>query len=156
MKFTSQEEYGLRCLVRLGNSYDSGIGLTIPDISNNEGISEDNVAKTLRLLRLNGYLDSERGRNGGYTLTKHPKDILIGDVMNILGGKFFESTYCQIHSPDLVICTHSTDCSIRSFWQLIQKSIDQVMNNLTLQDLLNSEKTVFEETAKKIDLQQAS
>lgn len=156
MKFTPQEEYGLRCLVRLGNSYESGIALTIPDISNNEGISEDNVAKTLRLLRLNGYLDSERGRNGGYTLTKHPKDILIGEVMNILGGKFFESTYCQINNADFAICTHSTDCSIRSFWQLIQKSIDQVMNNLTLHDLLNSEKTVFEETAKKIDLQQAS
>ena len=44
MKFTTQEEYGLRCLVRLGYSYTKGIGLTIPDISNSEGISEDNIA----------------------------------------------------------------------------------------------------------------
>lgn len=156
MKFTTQEEYGLRCLVRLGNSYTKGMGLTIPDISNSEGISEDNVAKTLRLLRLNGYLESERGRIGGYSLVKHPKDIVIGKVMNILGGKFFESSYCQFHTTELTMCTHSTDCSIRSFWQLIQKSIDQVMNNLTLQDLLNSEKTVFEETSKKIDLFEAN
>lgn len=156
MKFTTQEEYGLRCLVRLGNSYTKGGGLTIPDISSNEGISEDNVAKTLRLLRLNGYLESERGRIGGYSLTKHPKDILIGDVMGILGGKFFESSYCQLHNSESITCTHSTDCSIRSFWQLIQKSIDQVMNNLTLQDLLNSEKIFFEETNKKIEVQEST
>jgi len=154
MKFTTQEEYGLRCLVRLGYSYTKGIGLTIPDISNSEGISEDNIAKTLRILRLNGFLESERGRIGGYTLTKPPHEIVIGKVMNILGGKFFDSSYCQNHNTELTICTHSPDCSIRSFWQLIQKSIDQVMNNLTLQDLLNSEKFFFEETTKKIEVQE--
>ncbi|MEE9430010.1 MAG: Rrf2 family transcriptional regulator, partial [Melioribacteraceae bacterium] len=89
MKFTTQEEYGLRCLVRLGYAYSQGIGLTIPDISNEEGISEHNIAKTLRILRLGGFLESERGRTGGYTLTKSPKEIVIGNVMNVLGGKFF-------------------------------------------------------------------
>jgi hypothetical protein len=33
MKFTSQEEYGLRLLVRLGYAHFKGIGLTIPEIS---------------------------------------------------------------------------------------------------------------------------
>jgi Rrf2 family transcriptional regulator, iron-sulfur cluster assembly transcription factor len=140
MKFTPQEEYGLRCLVRLGYAYSKGVGLTIPDISNSEGISDNNIAKTLRILRLNGFLESERGRTGGYTLTKPPKEINIGKVMNVLGGKFFESTYCQTNSSDFEICTHSPDCSIRSFWQIIQSSIDNVMNSLTLQDLMSDEK----------------
>jgi len=144
MKFTTQEEYGLRCLVRLGYAYRHGIGLTIPDISNSEGISEHNIAKTLRILRINGYLESERGRTGGYTLTKPPEDIIIGRVMNVLGGKFFDSSYCENHTSDLTLCTHSPDCSIRSFWQILQKSIDNVMNNLTLTDLLSEEKEFIE------------
>ncbi|MCW8850139.1 MAG: Rrf2 family transcriptional regulator, partial [Melioribacteraceae bacterium] len=85
MKFTSQEEYGLRLLVRLGYAHNSGIGLTIPEISGKEQISEHNVAKTLRILRMGGFLESERGRLGGYTLTRNPDQIIIGEVMNVLG-----------------------------------------------------------------------
>jgi Rrf2 family protein len=150
MKFTSQEEYGLRLLVRLGYAHKNGVGLTIPEISSKEQITEHNVAKTLRILRMSGFLESERGRSGGYTLTREPNEIVIGDVMNILGGKFFESTYCESHSSDLSICNHTPDCSIRSFWKIIQNSIDSVMNNLTLNDLMGTEKLFFEETNKKI------
>ena len=150
MKFTSQEEYGLRLLVRLGYAHRTGNGLTIPEISSTENISEHNVAKILRILRLGGFLESERGRSGGYTLTRDPRNINVGDVMNSLGSKFFESTFCETHSPDLTICTHTPDCSIRSFWMIIQNSIDKVMQGLTLEDLLGSEQLFFEETTKKI------
>lgn len=150
MKFTSQEEYGLRLLVRLGYAHKKGVGLTIPDISNKELISEHNVAKTLRILRLGGFLESERGRTGGYTLTKNPDDIIIGDVMDVLGGKFFDTKYCEGHAADIAICTHTPDCSIRSFWKIIQTSIDNVMNKLSLADLMGNEKVFFEETNKKI------
>ena len=150
MKFTSQEEYGLRLLVRLGYSHSNGVGLTIPEISIKEQITEHNVAKILRSLRLGGFLESERGRTGGYTLTRDPKEINIGDVMNVLGNKFFDSTFCETHAPDLSICTNTHDCSIRSFWRIIQRSIDKVMEGLTLSDLMGNEREFFEETNKKI------
>lgn len=150
MKFTSQEEYGLRLLVRLGYAHKEGVGLTIPDISHKELISEHNVAKTLRILRLGGFLESERGRTGGYTLTNNPDNIIIGDVMDVLGGKLFDTKYCEGHTSDIAICTHTPDCSIRSFWKIIQTSIDNVMNKLSLADLMGNEKVFFEETNKKI------
>jgi Rrf2 family iron-sulfur cluster assembly transcriptional regulator len=40
----------------------------------------------------------------------------------------------------LKICTHSVDCSARSLWQMVQGSIDQVLDRITLQDLVSSEK----------------
>lgn len=150
MKFTSQEEYGLRLLVRLGQVHNKGLGLTIPEISAKENITEHNVAKILRVLRLGGFLESERGRIGGYTLTRKPEEINIGDVMNVLGDKFFETSYCENHSPDLTLCTNSTDCTIRSFWKIIQNSIDKVVDNLTLKDLIGSEDYFYQEISKKI------
>ena len=150
MKFTSQEEYGLRLLVRLANAYSLGVGFTIPELSSKEDITEHNVAKILRVLRLGGFLESERGRTGGYTLTRKPEEINIGDVMDVLGNKFFETSYCENHSSNLSLCTHTPDCTIRSFWKIIQNSIDNVINNLTLKDLLATESYFFEETNKKI------
>ncbi len=152
MKFTAQEEYGLRCLVSLGYAYKDGIGLTIPELSNKEGISEHNIAKTLRILRLGGFLESERGRLGGYTLTKPPEQINIANVMNILGGKFFEASYCEINSPDASICTHSLNCTVRSFWQILQNQIDKVMSNLTLQDLMGSESKTYSINKNKVEV----
>ena len=54
MKLSSQEEYGLRCLLRVGREGD-GASLTIPELSRAEGISEPNVAKMMRVLRRGGF-----------------------------------------------------------------------------------------------------
>jgi Rrf2 family protein len=67
MKFSSQEEYGLRCLLRLAQEGDDG-SMTIPAISQSEGISQAYVAKLMRILRRGGLVESVRGKVGGYTL----------------------------------------------------------------------------------------
>ena len=50
MKLTTQEEYGLRCLLRLGRE-GAGQSLTIAELSRQEGISAPNVAKMMGILR---------------------------------------------------------------------------------------------------------
>jgi len=139
MKFSAQEEYGLRFLLRMGKFYGVKDGFTIPEISGLEGVSQHTVAKILRLLRLGGFLESERGQSGGYTLTRSPEEIKIGEVMTVLGGKLFDDSFCQTHSGAKNICLNSIDCSIRSLWRMIQDSVDKVVENLTLKDLLVSE-----------------
>lgn len=143
MKFSAQEEYALRCLISIGRFYGIKEGLTIPDISKREGISQHTVAKTLRQLRIGGFLDSERGHTGGYALTRTPEEIKIGDVLHSLGGKLYDDEFCQTHSGANGICSNSTDCSIRSLWRVIQDAVDSVTTGLTLKDLLGTEDDVF-------------
>ena len=69
MKLTSQEEYGLRCLLRIARQGEGG-ALTIPEISEAEGISSYYVAKLMRILRRGGFVTSARGQAGGYTLSR--------------------------------------------------------------------------------------
>ena len=142
MKFSSQEEYGIRCLIRIGKS-GSPNGLTIPEISELEGLSPSNVAKILRILRLGKFVESARGQTGGYKLAREPKDIKISNVMNALGGKLYEESFCDSHSGALNICTNSVDCSVRSLWSTIQNMLDGVLSKVTLEDLLGKEKQVI-------------
>ncbi|MCH7516011.1 MAG: Rrf2 family transcriptional regulator [Bacteroidetes bacterium] len=141
MKFSSQEEFGMRLLLRIAKS-DSPHGLTIPEISVLEGISISNAGKILRILRLGGFVDSARGQTGGYKLTKPPNEIIVNDVMIILGGKLYESNFCDLHAGTENICTNSIDCSIRSLWRTIQRMIDDVLIQISLQDLLGKEEDV--------------
>lgn len=143
MKFSAQEEYALRCLISIGRFYGIKEGITIPEISKREGITQHTVAKTLRQLRISGFLESERGHTGGYALSRPPEEIKIGDVLISLGGKLYDDKFCNSHAGLDGLCLNSTDCSIRSLWRIIQDAVDNVTKSLTLKDLLGSENDVF-------------
>src|SRR4029453_5398611 len=137
MKLTSQEEYGLRCLLRVGREAD-GASLTIPELSRAEGISEPNVAKMMRILRRGGFVTSTRGQSGGYALSRPADQILLGPVLAALGGRLYEPAFCDGHSGREQACTHMPDCSIRSVWRLVQRAVDEVLEKITLKDLLKT------------------
>jgi Rrf2 family protein len=141
MKFSTQEEYGLRLLLRIAKS-ESQHSLTIPELSEVEGLSSANTAKILRALRLAGFIDSARGQTGGYKLNQPADKILISDVLTALGGKLYESNFCDLHSGVENICNNSIDCSIRSIWKTVQNVLDSVLSKFTLQDLLGKEEDV--------------
>jgi len=143
LKFNSQEEYGLRCLLRIAYS-KSPNGLTIPEISGAEKLTQANAAKILRLLRLGGFIESARGQAGGYKLSRPPEQIVIADILNALGGKLFEASFCSDYSGVDIVCTHSIDCSIRSLWRAVQTAIDGVVTKTTLRDLMGKESSVEE------------
>jgi Rrf2 family protein len=138
MKLSAQEEYGLRCLLRLGLDGE-GASLTISELSQREGISSPNVAKLMRVLRRGGYVHSTRGKEGGYALARPPEQINLGEALAVLGGRLYDPAFCQRHSGLESLCTHMPDCSIRSVWRLVQVAVDQVLGRLTLRDLLCSE-----------------
>lgn len=142
MKFSTQEEFGLRCLLRVAKQ-GSEKGLTIPEISKAEGITTHNTAKILRALRMGGFLDSSRGQIGGYNLSRPAGEILIKDVLDALGGKLYDGDFCNEHRGIVSVCTHSIDCSIRSLWQMLQGAVDGVLKNLTLKDLISSEEVLL-------------
>jgi len=139
MKLSANEEYGLRCLVRLAYAGFAAQSLTIPEISQAEGVSQAYAAKILRVLRKGEFVKAARGKEGGYTLARPAESIAIGDVIDALGGRLFESDFCDSHSGQVAICTRSVDCSVRSLWRAVQVAVDQVLSKTTLSDLLQNE-----------------
>ncbi len=138
MKLSSQEEYGLRCLLRIAR-HAEGQSLTIPEISQAEGISNSYAAKLMRLLRRGEFVKSVRGQAGGYTLARPANQIVVGEAMAFLGGRLFEPGFCEQHSGIEKVCTNTVDCSIRSLWRTVQLVVDQVLSKTTLKELLHNE-----------------
>jgi Rrf2 family protein len=141
MKVSALEDFGLRCLLRIGREAPGG-SLTIPELSQSEGISAANVGKIMRLLRRAGYVTSTRGQAGGYSLARPCDQIVVGDALAVLGGRLFEPGFCDRHAGFERLCTHSVDCSIRSLWRMVQGAVDEVLGKLTLKDLLCREQEV--------------
>jgi Rrf2 family protein len=149
MKLTSQEEYGLRCILSLARALLPGAGpglegtsLTVQDIARREGLSVPYAGKLIRLLGRAGLVESVRGRKGGYRLARPPESISVAQALAALGGKIYEAGTCDRYTGDRRFCVHTNDCSIRSLWSGIQILIDGVLSRTTLHDLIQTEKTM--------------
>ena len=138
MKISSQEEYGLRILLRIARCREDE-SMSIQVLSVHENISQAYAAKLTRVLRQAGYINSTPGNIGGYNLAKPASEININAVLKSLGGELFNQSFCDTYSPGSRLCTNSVDCSIRSLWTMIQHTVDQLLNKLTLQDLTGTE-----------------
>lgn len=137
MKLSTQEVYGLRCVLRIARSGKEN-GITIHEISDKEGISQAYTAKILRILRLNNLVLSERGKHGGYVLADTPGNIPVSRIVDALGGKLYESDFCYKYHPDgNKQCIPVEYCSLRNLWFSVQKAVDQVLNGVTLQDIID-------------------
>lgn len=138
MQFSAQEEYGLRCLLRLAAA-GPGKSVTLPEISQAEGISVPYAAKMMRILREGGLVTSVRGQSGGYQLVRPADKITVSEALALLGGRLFEGKFCDEHTGSEDTCTHSIDCSIRSLWRAVQSVVDRLLSRTTIHDLICSE-----------------
>jgi Rrf2 family protein len=144
MKITSQEEYGLRCLLRLAAAGE-GQSLTIPEVAAAEGMSAPYVAKLLAVLRQAGLIESVRGRAGGYRLARPAADIRLGAVMRVLGEPLFDGAdYCQRHAGTETEgnCVHHGACTLRALWLTLEQWMRHTLNQITLADLARGEQDV--------------
>jgi Rrf2 family transcriptional regulator, iron-sulfur cluster assembly transcription factor len=144
MKITAQEEYGLRCLLRLAQAGDRQ-SLTIPEIAAAEGMSAAYVGKLLAVLRQGGLIESARGRAGGYRLARPPVDIGLGSLLLVLGEPLYDDPgYCEKHRGTATEgnCVHHSACTLRGLWQTLEQWLRRTLDQITLADLMQSERDV--------------
>ena len=153
MKLSAQEEYGMRCLLRLGSrEARTGSGMTIPEISKSEGLSVSHVAKLMRILRIGGLVESVRGHTGGYRLSRPVSDITMDEAITALGGKLYDSSFCEEHARRGEMCTHYIGCSIRPLWHRVQSVIDRELSRITLADILGTPEDTQENAGELLQI----
>ncbi|HEY0434917.1 MAG TPA: Rrf2 family transcriptional regulator, partial [Chitinophagaceae bacterium] len=92
-----------------------------------------------RQLRMAGFINSTPGYKGGYILALPADKIVINAVLKSLGGALYDQQFCGSHSGVLNLCVNSVDCSSRSLWKMIQFTVDQLLDKITVADLIKSD-----------------
>ncbi len=138
MNITAQEEYGLRCLLRVAK-HASGDPMRTQEVAAAEGLSLEYAAKLMRTLKHAGFVASTRGSAGGYLLARPAREISVWEVLEALGGPLYEEQFCEAHTGSQRNCTHSTDCSIRALWRNMNGILKTALSAITLADLTRDE-----------------
>ena len=138
MKISSQEEYGLRCLMQVAQAKAP---LTIRGVARKEGLSGAYVGKLLFKLRRSGLVKSLRGAKGGYILGGAPGQMTLARVMRALSeGPLSGKQICSHYTGLKKECVHMSGCcSLRSVWNVIYESAWGALERTTLKDLIERE-----------------
>ncbi len=139
MRISAVEEYGLRCLLALARVGVDG-QLSISEIADQEGLSVPYASKLLAILRRAGLVTAERGRGGGFSIARAPRDINLYEVMTSLGGPLIDPNHCQKYSGQLNECVHVGQCSISDVLGGVAGYVQSFLSQTSLEDLLTSEK----------------
>jgi Rrf2 family protein len=148
MRITSQEEYGLRCLLQLARA-PHGQVMRVKDIAGKEGLSSAYVEKLLRILSRAGLVHSVRGLKGGYLLNRPASSVTLGEVVRALGTVQTTEYICHVFTGNQDACVHFNNCGIRSVWSGLTTYIQSFLDQTSLASLLESEYAVSERLAKR-------
>ena len=81
--FSTKGRYALRAMVDLA-THDGWISLG--DVSERQNISRKYLEQVIALMHKAGYVESLRGKGGGYRLTRKPEDYTIGEILRAAEG----------------------------------------------------------------------
>jgi len=130
MKISKKSQYGLRAMVYLAND-DSGFS-SLRMISEKEKISFSYLEKILTKLEKNGLINSKKGVQGGYLLSRPTNEIKVGEIIRALEDKIVlvECIDSKGH------CSWENSCKTMGLWKKLQTSLEKTIDSITLYDLI--------------------
>lgn len=133
LQFSRRVEYGLIALKHFAMQPRGAI-FTAKEIADEYNIPYDLLAKVLQKLAKAGLLVSLQGVRGGYTLGKHPNEISLACVIDVIDDEKPSITACGCDETEG--CERFDTCTIREPLEKIQREINSLFENLTLQQIL--------------------
>ncbi len=135
MKVTTRVRYSLRALLRLTRDH-GGPPMPMRVLAWDEQLSRKYLHALLTDLKSAGLVRSVLGVRGGFVLAKDPSDIRLSDIYHAVEGPV--SLLDCVGDPAL--CDRSTACIARETWQDLSASIEHLLEEITLQGLIEPEK----------------
>lgn len=144
LKVSSKGEYALRALIVLGQQNEKV--MSISSISEKTLVTVSYLEQILLQLKKKGYVESKRGAQGGYFLKLSPSEINIGEVVRQIEGPLSPMGCASVtaYQP----CPLEAACLLIPLWTLVRDIIANVLEQTTLNDLLEGNIDKFADKAK--------
>ncbi|MDD5595525.1 MAG: Rrf2 family transcriptional regulator [Candidatus Omnitrophica bacterium] len=130
MKITYKGDYALKAVLDLALNF--GKLVTIHDLAKHTDIPVKFLEQVLLDLKKGGFVESKRGKIGGYLLAKHPSKIKLGEVVRFIDGPI-EPIGCV--GVKYSGCTDTYNCVFRRIWGQVAQATSAIIDTITFEDL---------------------
>jgi len=131
MHLTKRASYGLIAACELARNR-SDRPISASEIARRYSLSESFVEKIMHRLKRSGLVDSRKGRSGGYTLACAASEISVRRILEGLDESLDLVSCIEIDSP----CDLSGICPTKEAWWRINRGFIELLDSLTLEDLI--------------------
>ena len=129
---STKGRYALRVMIDLARNSERGY-ISLKEISERQQISMKYLEAIVAVLNKAGFLQSLRGKDGGYKLSRPVEEYTVGQVLKLTEGSL--APVACLEGCDTV-CTCSDGCITLPLWQKLDGIIDGYLEGVTLKDLL--------------------
>ena len=143
MKITYRGDYALKAVLDLALHYEKEL-VTIHDMAKRIDAPVKFLEQVLSELKKGGFVESRRGKIGGFLLSKAPDKITVGDVVRFIEGPL-EPIACV--KEGYSACRDVYKCVFKKIWQDVAQATSRIVDHVTFYDLAeqaNARCRVFE------------
>ena len=146
MRVTYKGDYAVKTILDLALHY-SNSPITIHDLAKRADIPTKFLEQILLDLKRGGFVESRRGKVGGYLLAKAPSAIKLGEVIRFIDGPI-EPIACV--DKGYSGCSDTYKCVFKKIWQRVSNATSDIVDNITFGDLVSQIKTQKETVSYQI------
>jgi Rrf2 family protein len=142
---SSRTKYATRALLDLTLHQECGPVL-IHDIAERQNIPVKFLEQILLTLKQQGFVDSRKGRGGGYFLAKTPQAITLGAVVRALDGPLAPMSCVSVSGYMECGCRDAATCGLRTVWQEARNALSEVLDQTTFADIQQRQQALHGQT----------
>lgn len=137
MKLSKRGEYGLRALIDIGLAHELGRDLLqLSELAESEKIPTKFLEQIVLDLKQGGFLESVRGKYGGYRLARPAKEIIAGQVIRYLDGPLAPIGCVSQTAYERCTCPDEAHCGLRMLMLDVRNSIANILDRYSLADVV--------------------
>jgi Rrf2 family protein len=136
MNITSKGRYALRVMLDLAQHPDDGF-VSLKTAAERQDISLKYLEMIISHLKKAELVESTRGKEGGYRLTRAPQDYSILEILNSIEDNLAPVSCIQ---GGTVYCDQATGCMTIPMWKELDAITNSYLSSVTLDDLLTGKK----------------
>ena len=133
MRISTKGRYAIKLMLDLATN-DNGEPIRLKDVARRQEISEKYLEQIISVLNKAGYVKSVRGPQGGYALQQTPDKYTIGMILRLTEGSL---SPVECLDDNGTICEREENCVTQILWKKLDDAIKGVVDNITLEDLMN-------------------
>ena len=112
---------------------NTGEFIPLKNVSERQNISVKYLEQIITTLVKAGFVKGLRGSKGGYKIAKKPEDYTVGMILRLTEGSLAPVACLD---DDVNTCERCDDCITLELWRDLYNAINNVVDNVTLADLI--------------------
>ena len=138
MKLSKRGEYALRALIDLGIAQELKRPLLqIAELAEKERLPVKFLEQILTQLRTAGYIETKRGKHGGYFISKPMDTIRMGDVIRLIDGPLAPIACVSQTAYARCTCPDENHCGLRMLMLDVRNAISDILDRYTLAQIVD-------------------